>query len=268
MYIRKPAVAGQFYPARRNKLLEAISKMIIPVENKLQVKGVVSPHAGYIYSGQVAGRVFSNIKIPETVVILGPNHNGIGKPYAVMPRGKWLMPMGEVEIAEDLAGSILKNAKILQEDINAHIYEHSLEVQVPFLQYFQPKLRIVPIAIGGGKVTEFNETADALSKCIKEYDKDVLIVASSDMTHYERQESAERKDGLVIDAILKLAEEKMLRRIKKYSVSMCGYAPVSIMLTAVKSLGAKQAKLLKYMTSGDTTGDYNAVVGYAGIAVW
>ena len=268
MPVRQPAVAGQFYPGTEASLRKSIEKMIESVPKEIKAKGVVSPHAGYMYSGPVAGMVFSSVEVPETVVILGPNHTGVGKPYAICTSGKWALPMGETEIAEDLAKEVLNEAKPLEDDANAHRHEHSLEVQIPFLQYFQPKVKIVPIVIGGYGLSEFTEIGQAIAKCIKRYKKDVLIVASSDMTHYERQEIAEKKDNLAIEAILNLDEKEMLQRVEKHNISMCGYAPTAIMLVAVKGLGAKETKLIKYMTSGDTTGDYSAVVGYAGLVIW
>lgn len=265
MQVRKPAVAGQFYPGTEGSLRKSIEKMVTSVSKKIRAIGIVSPHAGYMYSGPVAGELYSNIEMPDTVVILGPNHTGMGKPYAIMTEGKWETPLGEVEIENNLTKEILSTSKLVEEDSNAHRYEHSLEVQVPFLQYFKPDIKIVPIVIGG---EQYAEIGQAIANSIKKYKKDVLIIASSDMTHYESHESATKKDNLAIEAILKLDEKEMLQRIAKYNISMCGYGPTAIMLVASKLLGAKQAKLIKYMTSGDTSGDYSAVVGYAGIAVF
>lgn len=265
MQVRKPAVAGQFYPGAEGSLRKSIEKMVTSVSKKIRAIGIVSPHAGYMYSGPVAGELYSNIEMPNTVVILGPNHTGIGKPYAIMTEGGWETPLGEVEIESELAKEILGASELIKEDSTAHRYEHSLEVQIPFLQYFKPDIKIVPIVIGGEK---FAEIGEAIANPIKKYKKDVLIIASSDMTHYESHESATKKDNLVIEAILKLDEKEMLQRIEKYNVSMCGYGPTAIMLVAGKLLGAKQAKLIKYMTSGDTSGDYSAVVGYAGLAIF
>lgn len=263
MQTRKPAVAGQFYPGTEGGLRKTIEKMVSKAEKKIKPIGIVSPHAGYIYSGQVAGELYSNIEIPDTVIILGPNHTGIGRPYAIMTEGRWETPLGEIEIETNLAREILSACKSIEEDSTAHTDEHSLEVQVPFLQYFRPDIKIVPIVIGGEK---YQEIGSAIADSIK--GMDVLIIASSDMTHYEPHESAKEKDNLAIEAILKLDEREMLQRIAKHNISMCGYGPAAIMLVAAKLLGAKQAKLIKYMTSGDTSGDYSAVVGYAGLAVF
>lgn len=265
MNIRRPAVAGQFYPGKEDALRSTIDGMVHKVEKKIKAIGIVSPHAGYMYSGPVAGEVYSSIEIPKTIIILGPNHTGIGAPYAIMTEGKWWTPLGDVEIESSLAKEVLDSCELIEEDNSAHAGEHSLEVQVPFLQYFRSEVKIVPLVIGGER---FSDIGKAVAEGIKKCEKDVLIVASSDMTHYESHENAKRKDNFAIEAILKLDEREMLKRISKHDISMCGYGPTAIMLVASKILGAKQAKLIKYMTSGDTTGDYSAVVGYAGVVVF
>jgi len=265
MQIRKPAVAGQFYPGIERDLCGMLKEMTVPVRRKKKVLGIVSPHAGYVYSGSVAGQVYSNIEIPGTAIILGPNHTGMGEPYGIMSQGKWKTPLGEVEIENALANAIMKVCPLIAEDNISHAYEHSLEVQVPFLQYFRPDIQIVPIVIGG---REYNKIGEAIALAMNHYAKDCLIVASSDMTHYEPHESATKKDKLAIDKILKLNEKELLENIAKHKITMCGYGPVSIMLIAAKLLGAKEASLIDYKTSGDTSGDYGSVVGYAGIMVY
>lgn len=265
MQIRKPAVAGQFYPGIEGSLRKSIEKMVTKVEKKIRAIGIVSPHAGYMYSGPVAGELYSNIEIPDICIILGPNHTGMGRPYAINTEGSWETPLGEVQIESILGKEILNASRLIEEDSVAHRFEHSIEVQVPFLQYFKPDIKIVPIVIGGER---FDEIGQAIADSIKKYSKDVLIIASSDMTHYEPHESATKKDNLAIEAILRLDEKDLMQRITKHRISMCGYGPTSIMLIACKLLGAKQARLIRYMTSGDTSGDYSAVVGYAGLAVF
>lgn len=265
MQIRKPAAAGQFYPGTEVSLRKSIDKMTTVVQKKIKAIGIVSPHAGYIYSGPVAGIVYSNIEITDTVIILGPNHTGMGEPYAVMTEGAWETPLGKVEIDNNLAIDILNAGGLIKEDNIAHRFEHSIEVQLPFLQYFKPNIKIVPMVVGG---SNYNEIGEAIASSVKKHKKDILIIASSDMTHYEKSETAQKKDMLAIESILKLDEIDMLDRIRKYDISMCGYGPAAIMLISSKLLGAKQAKLIKYMTSGDTSGDYSAVVGYAGLAVF
>lgn len=268
MKVRKPAAAGQFYPGRGKDLHSTIGKMVVNTPQKKHVKGIVSPHAGYIYSGPTAGKVFSAIEVPDVVIIIGPNHRGIGKPYAIMDEGIWETPLGKVEIDSTLAKKIIKGTQLVEVDPTAHIYEHSLEVQVPFLQYCNPDIKIVPLAVSGFDLRDFREIAKAIASSIKSCKKEILIVASSDMTHYESQESTKKKDSMVIDNILKLDEEEMLNIIRTEDVSMCGYAPVAIMLAAAKSLGASKAELIDYSTSGDTSGDFSSVVGYAGLIVY
>ncbi len=265
MTTRKPAVAGRFYPADSGVLQQAIADTVVDVPQKIKALGIVSPHAGYSCSGPVAGMLYSHIKIPPIAVILGPNHNEIGEPYAIMSKGYWATPLGKVAIDSALAEEIKNGNKLIAEDTLAHQYEHSLEVQIPFLQYFRPDIKIVPIAIGSD---QFEVVGKAIAAGIKKTKTDCLIVASSDMTHYEPQEQAVKKDQLALEAVLALDEKEMISRIVQYDISMCGYGPVAIMLIAAKLLGAKKAELVKYMTSGDTVGDYSAVVGYAGLAVF
>ena len=266
--IRQPIAAGKFYPASKKALydeIESMSKSAGP--DKKKALAVVSPHAGYMYSGRIACEVFSDVKITDSMIILGPNHTGIGQPFAVYGRGKWRTPLGDVSIDEDLSAAICENASILKNDPSAHMYEHSIEVQLPIIQYFKNDFKIVPIVLSEGDFQQYNQIADALAHSIKNTGKDILIAASSDMTHYEPQDKAKDKDKLAIDAILKLDEKLLYEVVKKHDISMCGYIPVIVMISAVKKLGAKSAKLVKYGTSGDIAGDYSSVVGYAGIII-
>ena len=260
--IRNPIVAGQFYPASASELKAMIEGLV-----REEVIGLVSPHAGYIFSGSVAGATISRIKFKDTFIIMGPNHTGSGKPLSIMTEGVWKTPLGEVEIDSELAKQILATSKNLQEDKTAHLYEHSIEVQLPFLQYFKPDFKLVPIvlAYAGGAI--YKEIGKEIAKAIKELNKKVVIIASSDMTHYEPQESAQRKDAQAIEAILDLNEDELLERVQELNITMCGYAPAVSLIVAAKELGATGAELVKYQTSGDTTGDYSSVVGYAGIII-
>jgi AmmeMemoRadiSam system protein B len=266
--IRKPAVAGRFYPANPGELKKMIEGFITPGEKKIKAKAVVSPHAGYIYSGAVAGAVFSQIEIPNKIIILGPNHTGYGAQTAIMTEGSWELPFGEVAIDEEFARLILEKSTILSEDVEAHLYEHSLEVQLPFIQYLKEDITIVPIALATHNQGKLTEIGEAIGEAIAESKEEVLMVASSDMTHYEDQKSAEQKDKLAINEILALSPEKLLDTVVSYSITMCGVAPVVIALISANKLGAKSAKLIKYATSGDISGDYSQVVGYAGIIIW
>ncbi len=265
--IREPIVAGRFYPSSRSSLEAEIRSFIDEKAPKEDAIGAVSPHAGYVYSGGVAGAVMSRISLKETFVIMGPSHTGGGKPFSIMTEGSWRTPLGRVEIDSKLGKQILTKSRHLEEDHVAHQYEHSIEVQVPFLQYLKPDVKIVPIVLSQAPAVVYKEIGREIAKAIKDSKAETVIIASSDMTHYESQESARRKDTRAIDAVLALDEDQLMREIRDLNISMCGYAPTVALLSAAKDLGAKRAELVKYQTSGDVTGDYSSVVGYAGIIV-
>ncbi len=264
---RNPIVAGQFYPGTPAALRDEIKRLIRPNAPKEDVIGVISPHAGYLYSGGTAGATFSRIQFKDTCVILGPNHTGRGVPFSIMTEGKWNTPLGDVDINSPLGTQIRENSVHLREDAAAHLFEHSIEVQVPFLQYFKSDVQIVPIVLAPAEKNVYQEIGKAIADAIKVAQTEVLIVASSDMTHYESQESAQRKDSAAIKAILDLDEDGLLRRIDDLRISMCGYGPVVTLIAAAKELGASSAELVEYHTSGDVTGDRRSVVGYAGILI-
>ena len=265
--IRGPVVAGQFYPDSPSQLKEMIEGMTDDKAVKEEVIGLVSPHAGYTYSGPVAGAAISKIKFKDTFIIMGPSHTGMGKPFSIMTEGVWKTPLGEVEIDSELGKHILTTSNYLEEDIVAHQHEHSIEVQLPFLQYFKRDFKLVPIVLAYATGAIYKEIGKEIAKAIKALNKEVIIIASSDMTHYEPQESAQRKDNQAIEAILDLNGDELLKRVQELNISMCGYAPVVSLISAAKELGAKEAELVRYQTSGDTTGDYSSVVGYAGIII-
>jgi len=268
--IREPFVAGQFYPGSAQELRSEIDHLVYKKAKKISAIGCMLPHAGYTYSGRVAAETISRLNIPDTLILLGPNHTGIGAPFSLMSEGAWHMPFGNVTIDSKLAKSLLKNSRLLKEDMQAHISEHSLEVELPFFQYFKPGIKIVPIVLSSGNIEDLKimggELADTINNSgLKEK---FLIVASSDMTHYEPLSDAQKKDQEAIDAILELDEDKLMQRIRKLDITMCGYAPVVVMLKTAKALGAKNAELVKYQTSADATGDADSVVGYAGIIIY
>ncbi|MCJ7514649.1 MAG: AmmeMemoRadiSam system protein B [Dehalococcoidia bacterium] len=263
--IREPIAAGQFYPGSSDGLRKMLESMVDDRADKVEAIGLISPHAGYIYSGMVAGAVISKIKLNDTVVILGPNHTGRGKGFSIVTKGSWITPLGDTEIDTELGKQILTSSSYLEEDYVAHQFEHSLEVQVPFLQYFRPDVRIVPIVIAHARGNVYKKIGKEIAAAIKESNKKVTILASSDMTHYESQESVRKKDSKAIEAILNLDEDELLKRVADFDISMCGYAPVVSLISAAKEMGAKKAELVKYQTSGDASGDYSSVVGYAGI---
>ncbi|MGE4357045.1 MAG: AmmeMemoRadiSam system protein B [Candidatus Omnitrophota bacterium] len=265
--IRNPCVAGQFYPQEKRILLKTLETLVKKDLNRERVWGVISPHAGYMYSGSIAGKVFAQIEIPEKIILIGPNHSGMGTSFSIMPKGKWLTPLGEVKIDEEIADTILKKSKYFKEDYLAHLYEHSLEVQLPFIQYVRDNFTFVPLIVQEASLDEYQEMGKELADILIPWQKKILVIASSDMTHYEPHEETKNKDKLAIDAILSLNETLLYNRIKQYKITMCGYAPCIIMLSMVKSWNAKHAELIGYQTSGDVTGDYASVVGYAGIVI-
>ena len=264
---RNPAVSGHFYPSDPNELKAMLRDFMPATEGVAEPYGIISPHAGYLYSGAIAGETFSQTKVPDRAIILGPNHHGYGHPWAVYPRGAWLTPLGECPIDEELVDLILQNCPGTGMDKLAHKFEHSLEVQLPFLQTLSPDLKIVPICLGGGGLSELLEFGANLGTVIRNYSHRVLMVASSDMTHYEPDVIAKKKDMKAIDHILALDPAGLWETVRKNKISMCGVLPVVVMLSAAEILGATKATLVHYGSSGDTTQDFSQVVGYAGILI-
>ena len=267
---RTPAVANMFYPGDTRRLKEQLHSFVKPVAEPRKVLAAISPHAGYMYSGGVAGAVFSQIRIPQAAVILGPNHRGIGAPVALAASGTWDMPLGPVPINAALAGLLLQALphSTIKDDPQAHTMEHSIEVQIPFLQVLRSDVSIVPIALSHLRYPSCREIGQALAKGVQDYGNEVLLVASTDMTHYESQEVARSQDQLAIEQILALDAKGLYETVARHNISMCGVIPTTIVLTACKELGATKAELVQYATSGDVTGDYAQVVGYAGFIVY
>jgi AmmeMemoRadiSam system protein B len=265
--IRRPAVAGQFYNADREGLRKQVGRYIVPGAEKRKAIGIVSPHAGLMYSGPVAGAVYSSIEIPDTVLLLGPNHTGLGAGASLMSSGEWVVPTGTFPIDEELARELLDKIDPLSDSSGAHLYEHSLEVQLPFIGFFRDDVRIVPITLMPLPLEECIKIARGIAGVIPSSGKDILIVASSDMSHYVSDEVAREKDKLAIDEMLNLDAEGLYGIVRKRGISMCGYVPATIMLAASKSLGARTAELIKYATSAEVSGDYGHVVGYAGVII-
>jgi hypothetical protein len=265
--LRTPAVAGQFYPGKANVLAAELARLIPSVAERRPAFGVISPHAGYIYSGGVAGRTFAAVTIPSEVVILGPNHHGVGHQAAVYAHGAWEMPQGRVLVAEALAEAILATCPMTAADTAAHRFEHSLEVQVPFLQTLAGELAIVPICIGRLPLEVLLALGDGLAAALRTRPVRPLLVASTDMTHYESGETARRKDDLALQQVLALDPAGLYQTVSANRISMCGVLPTVIMLQAAKALGASRAELVCYANSGDVTGDQREVVGYAGVIV-
>jgi len=265
--VRHPAVAGRFYPKVRQVLLDNIGSYLAAGEPPRAALGCIAPHAGYIYSGTVAGAVYADVAVPRRCVVLCPNHTGRGRPLAIMSEGDWETPLGSVPIDSELAGALKQQFPFLTEDADAHRSEHAIEVQLPFLQQKQTQLTFVPIALGTGHFETLENLGTALAAVLRAQVEPVLIVASSDMNHYENDEITRIKDHKAIDRILALDPRGLYDAIMKEQISMCGFGPTVAMLTAAKSLGATSASLIKYATSGDVSGDHNVVVGYAGVVV-
>lgn len=265
--LRQPAVAGQFYPGTAPRLRAELTTYVSYAPVRKNVIGVISPHAGYMYSGSVAGHLFGLIHVPETVVILGPNHHGVGAAAALYPPGEWMTPLGAVPIDAPLAELVRQHAPLVREDATAHLYEHSLEVQVPFLQHVQPEVSIVPICLGFNDIASCQALGTGLARAVAAYGQPVLIVASSDMTHYESADNARRKDNLALHEVLSLNPEGLVTTCRNHGITMCGVIPSAVMLRAALELGATRAVLEKYATSGDVTGDQRQVVAYAAVTI-
>jgi MEMO1 family protein len=265
--IRHPAVAGQFYPHDAHQLRAEIESFTSAATPPVVALGCIAPHAGYLYSGHVAGAVYARLQLPETFIIMCPNHTGMGTPLSIMSEGAWETPLGNVAIAGELASELKSHCPFLSEDSSAHRYEHAVEVQLPFLQVRRDHLTFVPVAIGTGRFEPLHLLGEALAAIIKAAEKPVLMIASSDMNHYESDSLTRKKDARAIERVLALDPPGLHQVVTNENITMCGYGPAVAMLTAAKILGARSAELIKYATSGDISGDRDHVVGYAGIAV-
>ncbi len=276
--IRRPCQAGAFYAGTAESLKKQIGscfihklgpRMIpkIAEEGRRGLIGLVCPHAGYTFSGPVAAHAYYELASdgkPDVVFLLGPNHTGYGSALAVMNDGFWRTPLGDVEIDGELANQVVRESHIIDVDDSAHRLEHSIEVQLPFLQYlYDSEFKIVPICFLMQDLSSAKEVGEAVAKVLA--GKNGVIIASSDMTHYEPLESAQRKDKMILEAMEAMDEAKLYSVIQTHSISACGYGPIAALIIAAKILKAKEAKLLCYKTSGDVSGDYSSVVGYAAV---
>ena len=276
--VRRPCQAGAFYEGNAESLKKQIKECFlhelgpgeVPKVAKIgprQVIGLVCPHAGYMFSGPVAAHAYHRLALdgkPDVVTIFGPNHTGYGSPLAVMNDGFWRTPLGDVEVDGETANRIVRESRVVDVDESAHRFEHSIEVQLPFLQYlYGSEFKIVPICFLMQDLSSAREVGQAAAKVLAE--KNSVIVASSDMTHYEPQESAAKKDKLALEAVENMDEAKFYSTVETRNISTCGYGPIAALITAARISGAKEAKLLCYKTSGDIIGDYSSVVGYAAV---
>jgi AmmeMemoRadiSam system protein B len=275
MKVRRPAVAGMFYAGSATELRGQIEWCYkhelgpgaIPRVNDKglgKIVAIVVPHAGYYYSGPVAAHAYQALAedgIFDTAVILGPNHTGYGKPVSLWVEGDWSTPLGDVEVDKRLAQRLVGD--VIERDEAAHMHEHSIEVQLPWLQYLYGKVKIVPVTM----LAQDIETARRVGKSIGQAGEDLIVIASSDLTHYEPHSRAVEKDSSVIEAIVGLDEEELYERCQRLGCSMCGYGPVAAAIVAAKEMKGNSASLLKYATSGDTSGDFSRVVGYGSIVI-
>lgn len=278
MIIRQPSVAGSWYAGTPNRLRDQLEQLfthklgpgslpLVNLQGPRSVVGLVVPHAGYMASGPVAAHAYHSLAQdgkPDVIVVFGPNHTGRGSAMSIMNEGAWRTPLGDVEIDVETANQIVKTLHIVDVDDRAHADEHSIELQLPFLQYmYGSGFKFVPICFGMQDLDSSREVGHAVAEALK--GKNGLVIASSDMTHYEPQERAEQKDRLAIDAALAMDETRYYQIVEAYGITTCGYGPVIAAITASKELGAEKAELLCYKTSGDVLGDRSAVVGYASI---
>jgi AmmeMemoRadiSam system protein B len=265
--LREPTVAGRFYPADAAVLRGDLHSYLSPHHQLISALACMVPHAGYIYSGAVAGAVFSRIAIPSRCIILCPNHTGRGHPLSLMLEGAWRTPLGDVNIDNELAESLLQAFPPLADDAEAHRFEHAIEVELPFLQVIRPEITLVPIAVGTSRLVLLEKLGEAVAQVIQNCGHEVLIIASSDMNHYEDDATTRVKDRKAIEQILALDPVGLHETVINESISMCGFGPTVAMLTAAKRLSAKKADLVQYATSADASGDRETVVGYAGMVV-
>ncbi len=265
--LRLPAVAGRFYPSNPKELTSLVRKYFQPdlKHEAISAKACLVPHAGYMYSGHVAGAVFARLALPQKLIALGVRHYPRGEPAAILSNGAWRTPLGDAPIDEELAAELRRECPVLREDSVAHSTEHSLEVQVPFLQVLAPGFSFVPVALGTVQFESLVSVGEGLGRVLKNVKESVLLLTTSDLNHYEDDATTRDKDRKAIDRLLALDARGLYDTCRNEEISMCGLGPAVAMLTALNSLGAKRAELVKYATSADVSGDQSQVVGYAGM---
>ncbi len=264
---RLAAVAGQFYNGNPVRLKNQVEQYIVHGAVREKAIAVLSPHAGLMYSGHIAGAVYSSIHFPSSFLLLGPNHSGLGPNISMMSTGEWEIPTATFGIDDELARRIREKVPFIVEDSQSHIYEHSLEVQLPFIAHFSDNCRILPITFMRATIDDCAAAGRGIADAIRASGHEVVIVASSDMSHYEPDAVARKLDKLAIDEILALNPEGLYSIVMREKISMCGLIPATVMLYAALELGAGEARLVKYATSGEVSGDFDRVVGYAGILI-
>jgi AmmeMemoRadiSam system protein B len=266
--IREPVVSGRFYPAEPRELSKQVETFTVGNGvQKIAARGCIVPHAGYTYSGHVAGAVYKALRMPRQFILLGPRHYPRGEALAILSEGAWLTPLGEAKIDSALAMELKRACPLLREDAVAHRSEHALEVQLPFLQRLAPGFTFVPVALGTDRFPPLEELGRAVSEVVAAQAEPVLVIASSDMNHYESDDITRAKDRKAIERILALDPRGLYDTVRREGITMCGFGPAVALLTAARELGAKHADLVRYATSGDITGERDEVVGYAGIII-
>jgi AmmeMemoRadiSam system protein B len=263
--IRHPAVAGRFYPSDPDDLRAEVDAYLSASGKMVSALGCVVPHAGYIYSGHVAGAVYARIDLPRRCILMCPNHTGMGHPLAIMSAGAWETPLGRMPIDSTLAAALKQRLPLLGEDAEAHRAEHGAEVQLPFLQIRNPNCAFVPITLGTSRYEVLHALGVVIAEVVQAVAEPVLLIASSDMNHYENDTVTRVKDQKAIERILVMDAQGLFDVVMNEDISMCGFGPTVAMLTAVRRLGATSTELVRYATSGDVSGDRERVVGYAGI---
>jgi len=264
--IRQPAVAGSFYPAEAARLNHDLD-LLLPDLVPQPATAIIVPHAGYVYSGAVAGELIAATKIPKKVVLLGPNHHGAGPSVAVSGADKWATPLGDVPLAADLREQLCSGITELVVDERAHQFEHSLEVMLPFLLRQQAELQIVPISLRSLDYPAAEKLGQGIASVIRQLDETTLLLASSDMNHFLDADTTERLDFMAISAMTSFDPRALYRTVTENRISMCGMLPAVVVMHAAKELGAGECKLVRYAHSGQVNGDNSRVVGYAGLSI-
>jgi len=267
-HAREPAVAGMFYPGTAAALERELARYVVLAEVEHDLIGCVAPHAGYMYSGAVAGKLYGHLRLPGRVIVLGPNHTGLGRPISVAPQDGWWTPLGEEPVDRELADLFLERFPGAELDADAHWREHSVEVQIPFLQARRADIRVLPICLQHLPLETCLDLGRALADVIQALGEPVGLVASSDMSHYEPDAEARNHDRKAIDAALTLDPEALYGTVHSLGITMCGVIPATVVLEAARHLGANAGHLVNYATSGDVTGDRTSVVGYAGMCFY
>ncbi len=270
--LRAPAVSGRFYPGTKSELERAVRELLDAAEGTqpTAVRAAVAPHAGYVYSGRTAAQVFARLEVPPIVVILAPNHTGVCRGpggASLWESGAFRTPLGDVAVDEPFAAALLEACPLVEVDHAAHAHEHAVEVQVPFLQARRSDVRVVPLVLAWDAWEGCRALGDALAALADRWAEPVLLLASSDLNHYEAAAVSERKDARALDAVVALDGEELLRRCRGERISMCGRAPAATVIAAARALGATRAEVVDYSHSGMVTGDDAAVVGYGGVII-